>query len=314
MKKRFSTGGKDSPWQRRWFVLKDGFLFYYTKRCKSDQVFNNHPKGVIPLGGCSVCYVKGRNARGELEDRAFEVKHPDFNGASLLLAAEDEAQAQQWVRQLEDCRRVTWENALLGDAKLKALRAQGTMASAEAEAALVAAQEKARALGVERDRKLAELDGVEEAAGAASRRRASIEHQKEETARKKQELALAKQKAIEEADKLDKEKRAIAQAHWKGLKHKQHLLTTAAKALQDVEQQKEATAAEYEAEHAAKEAAIREKNALQERLREAEMSLKTLDKALRARKGNFDQDEIHTSVSALKDFFSQKAEESRVRF
>ena len=33
--------------------------------------------------------------------------------------------------------------------------------------------------------------------------------------------------------KLDKEKRAIAQAHWKGLKHKQHLLTTAAKALQE---------------------------------------------------------------------------------
>ena len=84
--------------------------------------------------------------------------------------------------------------------------------------------------------------------------------------------------------------------------------------MQSHEQQKEATAAEYEAEHAAKEAAIREKNALQERLREAEMSLKTLDKALRARKGNFDQDEIHTSVSALKDFFSQKAEESRVRF
>ena len=314
MKKRFSTGGKDSPWQRRWFVLKDGFLFYYTKRCKSDQVFNNHPKGVIPLGGCSVSYVKGRNSRGELEDRAFEVKHPDFNGASLLLAAEDEAQAQQWVRQLEDCRRVTWENALLGDAKLKALRARGTLASAEAEAALAAAQEKARALGAERDRKLAELDGAELEARDATARRASIEHAKAETAARAEELARAKQAAIEEADKLDKEKRSIAQRHWKGLKKKQHLLTSAARALQDVEQQKEAAQAEFEAEHAAKEAAVREKNILQARLKEAEMSLKTLDKALRARKGNFESDEIHTSVSALKDFFAQKVEESRVRF
>ena len=68
MKKPFSSGGRSGPWQKRFFVLKDGFLFWYVdnkSKKKLGKTFDMHPKGCLPLGGCIVRAVKGRNKYGE---------------------------------------------------------------------------------------------------------------------------------------------------------------------------------------------------------------------------------------------------------
>lgn len=47
---------QQGKWQKRWFVCKDGFMLWYgSKRLKTDEdMFDVHPKGVIPLGNTTV--------------------------------------------------------------------------------------------------------------------------------------------------------------------------------------------------------------------------------------------------------------------
>lgn len=159
-KKRFSRVGKPGPWQKRFFVLKDGFLLWYSDKPSKKNLqgtFDPHPKGALPMGGCSVRAVSGQSSKGEDENRAFEVSHPDWHG-SLLLAADDEADAAEWCRLLNDARRVTMENALLGDAYIDELEAKGSALQDKAHDALKRAKDEAgRARGeLEEKRKLQE--------------------------------------------------------------------------------------------------------------------------------------------------------------
>lgn len=61
------------------------------------------------VGGCGV-FPQGRSSEGF----EFELTHPDFNDASLLLRSPDEEDANDWIRWLGLCKEATWENAMLG--------------------------------------------------------------------------------------------------------------------------------------------------------------------------------------------------------
>jgi hypothetical protein len=114
------------------FVAQDGFLFYYPPNSSANPThFNTKPKGLVPLGGSKVETVE-RGPKGC--KFGIKVTHPDFYaGRALVLAAESAESQEAWKKTLEDCSRVTMQNALLGDAMVEKLRAAGTTAEREKE-------------------------------------------------------------------------------------------------------------------------------------------------------------------------------------
>lgn len=109
------SSSSSERWQKRLFVAKDGFLLYYAPSKPADfDSFDTKPRGVIPLGGCNVEKVE-RGPAGTTF--GFCISHPDFvAGRVLVLAAETEEDQKAWLTAIDECSRVTMENALLGDA------------------------------------------------------------------------------------------------------------------------------------------------------------------------------------------------------
>ncbi|XP_004699069.1 pleckstrin homology domain-containing family D member 1 [Echinops telfairi] len=116
-------GRPSAKWSRRFFIIKESFLLYYSesekKSFETNKYFNIHPKGVIPLGGCLV------EAKEEPSmPYAMKISHQDFHG-NIVLAAESEFEQTQWLEML------TWKNAQLGEAMIKSLEAQGLQLAKE---------------------------------------------------------------------------------------------------------------------------------------------------------------------------------------
>ncbi|EPY79708.1 pleckstriny domain-containing family D member 1-like protein [Camelus ferus] len=122
-------GRPSAKWSRRFFIIKESFLLYYSesekKSFETNKYFNIHPKGVIPLGGCLV------EAKEEPSmPYAMKISHQDFHG-NVLLAAESEFEQTQWLEMLQESGKVTWKNAQLGEAMIKSLEAQGLQLAKE---------------------------------------------------------------------------------------------------------------------------------------------------------------------------------------
>ena len=98
---KMATSGK-RRWARRYFVLKDGFILYYAARAAAMTAFDVHPKGVIPLGGCSVASYEGGPTRERTE--SFRISHPAFHGRALVLCADTAADNAQWMKAVMNCR------------------------------------------------------------------------------------------------------------------------------------------------------------------------------------------------------------------
>ncbi|XP_073466817.1 pleckstrin homology domain-containing family D member 1 [Aquarana catesbeiana] len=122
-------GRQSAKWSKRFFIIKDSFLLYYSeserRNFESNRYFNIHPKGVIPLGGCQV------EAKEEPSmPYAIKISHEDFHG-NILLAAETEIEQSQWLEMLHESGKVTWQNAQLGEAMIGSLEAQGLQLAKE---------------------------------------------------------------------------------------------------------------------------------------------------------------------------------------
>ncbi|XP_052351801.1 pleckstrin homology domain-containing family D member 1-like [Oncorhynchus keta] len=133
------------------FIIKDSFLLYYAENEKrsfeTNKHFNIHPKGVIPLGGCVV---------DPKEDQgmpfAMVINHADFTG-NIVLAAENEAEQNQWLEMLQESGRVTWKNAQLGEAMIESLEAQGLQLAKEKQEYLDKLMEETEELSLQREQK-----------------------------------------------------------------------------------------------------------------------------------------------------------------
>ncbi|XP_070296357.1 LOW QUALITY PROTEIN: pleckstrin homology domain-containing family D member 1 [Salvelinus sp. IW2-2015] len=133
------------------FIIKDSFLLYYAENEKrsfeTNKYFNIHPKGVIPLGGCVV---------DPKEDQgmpfAMVINHDDFTG-NIVLAAENEAEQNQWLEMLQESGRVTWKNAQLGEAMIESLEAQGLQLAKEKQEYLDKLMEETEELSLQREQK-----------------------------------------------------------------------------------------------------------------------------------------------------------------
>ena len=52
--KRPFTGSVNGAWQKRYFILKDSFLFWFD--AKTEAPFASRPKGALPLGAAQAFY------------------------------------------------------------------------------------------------------------------------------------------------------------------------------------------------------------------------------------------------------------------
>ncbi|XP_034000240.1 pleckstrin homology domain-containing family D member 1 [Trematomus bernacchii] len=122
-------GRPSAKWSRRFFIIKDSFLLYYAesekKSFESNRIFNIHPKGVIPLGGC---VVSANDNMGM--PFAIVINLEDFSG-TIVLAAESVGEQLQWMEMLQDSGKVTWKNCQLGEAMIESLEAQGLQLAKE---------------------------------------------------------------------------------------------------------------------------------------------------------------------------------------
>ncbi|XP_034498930.1 pleckstrin homology domain-containing family D member 1 [Ailuropoda melanoleuca] len=144
-------GRPSAKWSRRFFIIKESFLLYYSesekKNFETNKYFNIHPKGVIPLGGCLV------EAKEEPSmPYAMKISHQDFHG-TILLAAESEFEQTQWLQMLQESGKVTWKNAQLGEAMIKSLEAQGLQLAKEKQEYLDKLMEETEELCLQREQR-----------------------------------------------------------------------------------------------------------------------------------------------------------------
>jgi len=131
-------------WSKKWFIVKDSFLFWYDSETKDEQGFDTKPRGCLPLGGAAVSLLKDKTT--------FELAHPAFDSGDVLtLRASDPFEASEWVTQIKSAMNATWENAILGYALIEKMKAKGTALEAEKEAAVQEAQLNAERLQREKE-------------------------------------------------------------------------------------------------------------------------------------------------------------------
>ncbi|XP_061749916.1 pleckstrin homology domain-containing family D member 1 isoform X1 [Nerophis ophidion] len=122
-------GRPSAKWSRRFFIIKDSFLLYYAENEKrsfdSSRIFNIHPKGVIPLGGCVVSATEDMGMPFGLV-----ISLEDFSG-TIVVAGESEEEQLHWMEMLQESGKVTWKNAQLGEAMIESLEAQGLQLAKE---------------------------------------------------------------------------------------------------------------------------------------------------------------------------------------
>ncbi|TFK14967.1 ELM2 and SANT domain-containing protein 1 [Platysternon megacephalum] len=144
-------GRQSAKWSRRFFIIKESFLLYYSesekKSFESNKYFNIHPKGVIPLAGCIVEAKEEPNM-----PFAMKISHEDFHG-NIALAAESEFEQAQWLEMLQESGKVTWKNAQLGEAMIESLEAQGLQLAKEKQEYLDKLMEETEELCLQREQK-----------------------------------------------------------------------------------------------------------------------------------------------------------------
>ena len=91
----------------------------------------------------------GKDAEGFYQ---VEVTHADF-AHSLFLKTSDKTDVEDWMQVLEDCRKATYSNAVLGSALLDRLKSAGTAMEKEKQQALEELQRQAEELEQARDLK-----------------------------------------------------------------------------------------------------------------------------------------------------------------
>uniref|UniRef100_A0A8C0TCG4 Sesquipedalian n=1 Tax=Canis lupus familiaris TaxID=9615 RepID=A0A8C0TCG4_CANLF len=84
----YKKGGRHAAYHRRWFVLRGNMLFYFEDRA------SHEPVGVIILEGCTVELVEAA------EEFAFAVRFAGARARTYVLAAENQAAMEGWVKAL----------------------------------------------------------------------------------------------------------------------------------------------------------------------------------------------------------------------
>lgn len=116
-------GHPSNKWSKRFFVIKDGYLFYYTdqdrKEMDKKKCINIHPKGFIPLGESII-----REQTEENQYAALTIHSTELD-MTYLLGTESNYDRSKWIEHLEKAQKITWKNSQLMGNMIKQLEDQG---------------------------------------------------------------------------------------------------------------------------------------------------------------------------------------------
>ncbi|CAH1792584.1 unnamed protein product [Owenia fusiformis] len=204
MKKPFAH--QSSKWSKRFFIIKDGFLLYYSdgekKEFEKKRFFNIHPKGAIPLGGCDIQPVEENG-----HPFSIHITNDNFNGV-VALSTDTGFERDKWVNMLRISSRVTFKNSQLGEAMIQQLEDQGLQMAQDKHDLYGQLQTEATALQAEKE-KTEELERIQ----------AEMEKEKEEMEQLSEDLRS-------EYDKLKEEMKLTAEAMQNIEEDKHELMNT----------------------------------------------------------------------------------------
>lgn len=140
-----------NKWSKKFFVLKDGYLLYYNehekKAFEKRGYLNIHPKGALPLGGCSI-----DSSSDGSNQHVIYIRSNDFTTGFVCLGAESEFEREKWISALQEASRITLTNARLGEDLIRELENRGLKLSKERQDCFHKLQEETMALRDEIDK------------------------------------------------------------------------------------------------------------------------------------------------------------------
>lgn len=149
LKKSFSP--HSNKWNRRFFMVKEGFLLYYSENEKKSfdkrGYFNIHPKGVLPIGGCII-----QASSDVSQEYVIKISSDTFINGPVTLAAETQFDQERWIQGLQEAARITWENSRMGESIIRDLESQGLKLNKEKQSYVEKLHEETIALQDEIDR------------------------------------------------------------------------------------------------------------------------------------------------------------------
>ncbi|UMM38405.1 hypothetical protein L5515_009833 [Caenorhabditis briggsae] len=148
--KKYKRKNRSAKWAKRFFVLKECFLIYYATSYK--KVFEKtrridlHPKGIIPLIGCSI--VSG----GDVDKKnCLLIAHPQLP-AAIIVAAADHQMQEKWLKALRSATKISYKNTVVGETMIRELENRGVLLNEEKKSYEERLEAEARARKEEHDR------------------------------------------------------------------------------------------------------------------------------------------------------------------
>uniref|UniRef100_A0AC34FKB5 PH domain-containing protein n=1 Tax=Panagrolaimus sp. ES5 TaxID=591445 RepID=A0AC34FKB5_9BILA len=118
-------------WNKRFFILKECFLLYYAPKYKKkfdkSKKIDMHPKGIVPLIGCSI--VPGGDI-GKGKKYCLLITHPQFDSAFIVSASDVKAQ-EKWLKALREATKISFKNTIVGESLIRELESKGMLLNEE---------------------------------------------------------------------------------------------------------------------------------------------------------------------------------------
>ncbi|KAF8386529.1 hypothetical protein PRIPAC_75671, partial [Pristionchus pacificus] len=152
MMKKYNKKSRPVKWTKRFFILKECFLLYYPtsfkKTFEKTKRIDLHPKGAIPLIGCSIC------AGGDAGRRhCILIAHPQFP-SPVIVSAPDAATQDTWLAGLRRATKISFKNTMVGETMIRELECKGNMLNEEKRNYEERLAEEANARQIEHERAL----------------------------------------------------------------------------------------------------------------------------------------------------------------
>jgi myosin heavy subunit len=211
-------GHESAKWSKRFFVVKDGFLLYYPESAQKvmdkTQSLGLHPKGILPLGGCTVESYSDPGHPFCLQITAEE------STVKVFVAADSDYERNRWIRVIEQAARITWRNAQLGDAMIQQLERRGMEINQQKQeyleklnvktAELASEAQRSQELQVINDELVKEKTTVERLAAELQAEHEIVKKELECKMLEVRQLATAQQQLIETSQDLQKNLEELA--------------------------------------------------------------------------------------------------------
>uniref|UniRef100_A0A0K0EHY0 PH domain-containing protein n=1 Tax=Strongyloides stercoralis TaxID=6248 RepID=A0A0K0EHY0_STRER len=127
--KKYKKKNRPVKWKKRFFILKECFLLYYSCGVKKEfevtRRINLHPKGIIPLIGCSI--ISGGDVGKKY---CLLITHCQFDSAIIVCATDIKCQ-ENWFKALRDATKISYKNTLYGEHIIRELESKGNILNEE---------------------------------------------------------------------------------------------------------------------------------------------------------------------------------------